>query len=231
MPTLWVFGDSYSHIYDNTIDRRYKFYREYRKGILPKTWSELLASKLNVKLRNCAHSGSSNYAIFQWFCDYCQAIKPDDIVIIGWSFKERFRLVNHYTGRFECIRPNSIQITQTKEFLKDISLSTIDEILLNRTESEWKCEIYSWESLINLLASKIGFNIFYWTFDDTIHKKNYIGGDTDSLMQTLLSNGANTITIETNGVVKDEHFSEQGHIIQSDYFYEFLLKNKIITNE
>ena len=65
------------------------------------------------------------------------------------------RLINQYTGQFETIRPNSIQITQTKEFLKDISLSTINEILLNRTESEWKGEVYSWESLINLLASKI----------------------------------------------------------------------------
>jgi len=231
MSTLWVFGDSFSHIHDNTIERRYKSYREYRKGILPKTWSELLSSKLKIRLRNCANRGSSNYDIFQWFCDYSQVIQPNDIVIIGWSFKERFRLVNHNTGLFESIRPNSLQITQTKEFLKDISLSTINEILLNRTESEWKSEVYSWESLINLLASKIGFNICYWTFDDTLHKKNYIGGDTNSLMQTLLSNGANTITMETNGVVNDIHFGECGHKVQSNYFYEFLLKNKIISNE
>jgi hypothetical protein len=231
MSTLWVFGDSFSHIHDNSVERRYKFYREYRKGVLPKTWSELLASQLGMKLRNCANRGSSNYDIFQWFCDYSQVIQSNDIVIIGWSFKERFRLVNHNTGQFETIRPNSIQITQTKEFLKNISLSTINEVLLNRTESEWKGEVYSWESLINLLASKIGFNIFYWTFDDTLHKKNYIGGDTNSLMETLLTNGANTITMETNGEVNDMHFGEQGHIIQSNYFYEFLLKNKIIYNE
>jgi hypothetical protein len=78
------------------------------------------------------------------------------------------------------------------------------------------------------LASKIGFNIIYWSFDDTLHKKNYIGGDTNSLMQTLLSNGANTITMETNGAVNDIHFGESGHKVQSDYFYEFFLKNKII---
>jgi len=231
MSTLWVFGDSFSHIHNNNIDRRYKSYREFRKGILPKTWSELLTSKLNIRLRNCANSGSSNYDIFQWFCNYCQIIQPNDIVIIGWSFKERFRLINQYTGQFETIRPNSIQITETKEFLKNISLSTIDEILTNRMESEWKTEIYSWETLINLLSTKIGFNIIYWTFDDTLHKKDYVGGDTNSLMETLLKNGANTIKMETNGVVNDIHFGELGHIIQSNYFYEFLLKNKIISNE
>jgi hypothetical protein len=37
--------------------------------------------------------------------------------------------------------------------------------------------------------------------------------------------------METNGEVNDIHFGEHGHIIQSNYFYEFLLKNKMIDHE
>lgn len=226
MDTLWVFGDSFSHVQSDSVERRYKSYREFHNGILPKTWSELLAEEIKFKLRNCAQRGSSNYDIFQWFCNYCQIIEPNDIVIIGWSFKERFRLINHNTGQFESIRPNSIKITETKEFLTNISLTTINEILFNRTESEWISEIYSWESLVTYLSTVIGFKVFYWSFDDTIHRENYIGGDTDSLYQTLIESGAETIEIETNGIVKDIHFGKKGHQIQFEYFNDFLEKNK-----
>jgi hypothetical protein len=82
MKRLWVFGDNNSAIFGKTKERRFKFYKKYRNGVFPKSWSELLASTLNLELKNLAVQGQSNYDIFDMFCNVINDIKKDDIVII-----------------------------------------------------------------------------------------------------------------------------------------------------
>ena len=90
---------------------------------------------------------------------------------------------DEYKSHFDIVKNNLNAInSQIFTLSNDVqtNIDSINEILLNRTESEWKSEVYSWESLINLSAAKIGFNISYWSFDDTLHKKDYISDDTDN---------------------------------------------------
>jgi hypothetical protein len=223
MVTLWVFGDNSSSIFGETIERRYLHYKNYRKGTFPKSWSELLSEKLKVKLRNLAISGQTNYDIFDWFCKYCQNIKKNDIVIIGWSPIINFRLIDDYQKKFVSIRDTATNWnTNRKEFLKGISTQTIEEILNNRNQEDWIDEIYNWENLIYYISTIVGFKVYFWSFDVRLNKKNYIGGNTENFRNYLISIGAEDITNETSKTLIDSHFGEKGQLIQSEYFYNHI---------
>jgi hypothetical protein len=222
MSNLWIFGDNSSAIFGETKERRYYYYNQYRKGKFPKTWSELLSEKLNLHLKNYAIGGQSNYDIFEWFCKLSTSIKKDDVVIIGWSAIENFRLVNRENGEFITIRPKALKHVNEIGFLDGINLTTIDEIHNNRINETWNIELFNWENLINLLSKTIGFKIYYWTFDIKTHKPYYIGGKVSNLYEHLKTIGAETITVETNNQLTDNQFGEIGQRIQYEYFLKHI---------
>jgi hypothetical protein len=222
MSNLWVFGDNSSSIFGKTRERRYFYYSQYRKGIFPKTWSELLSEKLNLHLRNYAIGGQSNYDIFEWFCKLSTSIQKDDVVIIGWSDIENFRIVNQSDGEFITARPGALKYVNQHGFLNGINLTTINELHNNRINKVWGSEVFNWENLINLLSKTIGFKIYYWTFDKKIHKPYYIGGNTSDLYEHLKGLGAETITLETKNELNDNQFGEKGQQIQYEYFLNHL---------
>jgi hypothetical protein len=218
MSSLWVFGDNASAIFGKTKERRFKYYKEYRNGNFPKTWSELLSKELGLILRNMAIGGVSNYDIFDMFCKCAEQIKKDDLVIIGWSYVQSFRLVDENTNGFISVRNNQFKEYQVNipKMLNGIDKHTIDSILNNRKNTDWKNEIYNWESIINLLAKLIGFKLVYWTFDTDLNKSYYIS--TNDFRERLISNGAEDFTMETNELLVDDNFGEKGHLVQFEYF-------------
>lgn len=222
MKRLWIFGDNNSAIFGKTIERRFKYYKEYRGGNFPSTWSELLAKSLNLQLKNLAVKGQSNYDIFEMFCRCAEQIQKGDIVMIGWGYVHRFRLVDESTNSFISIRPNQFKEHHINipTMLNGIDLHTIDSILDNRRNLEWCNEIINWEILINLLSKHIGFKVFYWSFDETINKPHYIS--TKDFRNYLISIGAEDFTLETNGVLNDDNFGEKGQIVQFEYFLNHL---------
>lgn len=225
MNTLWIFGDNNSAIFGKTTERRYYHYKKYRNGNFPKTWSEIISSKLNLRLKNLAIKGQSNYDIFEMFAKCCADIKKDDVVIIGWGFIERFRLADEFTQSLISVRPGQFKLGDVNidECLKGIDLLTIKEMLDNRKQKKiWKEEVYDWENLINLLSKLIGFKILYWTFDNDLQRPHYISGKFDDFRKHLVNLGAEDITAETKGFLTDENFGEIGQAIQSDYFLNYI---------
>ena len=218
MNKLWILGDNNSAIFGKIKERRFKYYKEYRNGQFPKTWSELLSKELNLDLKNMAVSGQSNYDIFDMFCRCSEQIKKNDVVIIGWGYIQRFRLVDENTNSFVTIRANQYEPERINNlsFLNGINIDIINSILNNRTNTEWLCEVYNWETIINLLSKLIGFKIVYWTFDKTLNKAYYIS--TSDFKEDLIKQGAEDITLETNGELVDDNFGEKGHLIQFNYF-------------
>lgn len=217
MNTLHTFGCSYTAYFEssgNTLP--YIQYKEYRGGSYPKIWPELLSEKLNLKLNNVARGGSSNYEIFQAFCDNVKKLQEGDVVIIGWTYKERFRLVDHSDGTFRGLGP-----AFTVPFL-NVTEATIHEVLDNRTHKKWLEEVYSWEKLIYRLCDSLKVKVLLWSFDPTFYENN-------NLEYRLRQAGAESIFIETGGKIEDNvHYGEKGHIIQCDYFLELLNKKKWI---
>ncbi len=222
MKRLWVFGDNNSAIFGRTIERRYKYYKEFRNGNFPPTWSEMLAKSLNLQLKNLAVKGQSNYDIFEMFCRCAEQIKKDDIVIIGWSYVQRFRLVDDATNTFVSVRPNQFKSEHVNipSMLNGIDIHTIDSILKNRLNSEWCNEITNWEIIINLLSKYIGFKVLYWTFDESINKPHYIS--IKNFREYLISNGAEDFTMESGGILNDDNFGEKGQLVQFQYFLNHL---------
>ncbi len=223
MNKLWVFGDNNSAIFGKTKERRFKYYKEYRGGTFPKSWSELLSKKLGFELKNMAVSGQSNYDIFDMICRCIEQIQKDDIVIIGWGYVQRFRLVDETTNGFVTIRPNQFKPEHIDNpvLLNGINIDVVNSILYNRTNTQWINEVYNWEVIINLLSKLIGFKLIYWTFDKKLNKPHYLS--TNNFREDLIRLGAEDITTETGGKLIDSHFGEKGQFIQSDYFYKFLI--------
>ncbi len=228
MNRLWVFGDNSSSIFGRTKERRFEYYKRYRNGNFPISWSELLSNKLSFKLNNYAVGGQSNYDIFEWFCKISPNFQQNDVILIGWSNIQRFRLYDEYSNDYISIRPNALTHSNVPNLLNGVSLESINEILNNRLNKKWIEEVNNWEILIKSYCDLKKCKVFYWSFDKNLNKENYIGGSHSDFREYLISIGAEDITKETNGLLKDDNFGERGHQIQSNYFLNYL--NDHITN-
>jgi hypothetical protein len=222
MNRLWVFGDNSSCVFGKTKERRFEYYKKYRNDNFPISWSELLSNKIDFKLNNYAIEGQSNYDIFEWFCKVSNRFQKNDIVLIGWSNVENYRLLDQCTESYVSIRPNAIKQSNSIKFLNGVTLNTINEISSNRTNKNWLEEVTNWEILIDDYCKLKECKNLYWSFDKRLNKPNYIGGEHHNLRDYLISIGAEDITAETKGTINDSHFGEKGHFIQSEYFHTFL---------
>jgi len=200
---LWTFGDSFSDRFANT-GWSVK-YVEW-KGYTPKVYGEIISDKLELDLRNLGKAGSDNYTIFQTICDVSNGIKPDDIIIIGWSSPLRYRLVNMYNN-WGSIIPNS---DNTMMNFENVSKDTMDEISVNRIHSLYVEEVNSWMKLLNYAFSKN--NIIHWSpFEGMTH--NFFAG-------------IEQIKIETNWELDDSHYSEKGQQMLSDELLFMISQNR-----
>jgi len=224
MNRIWVFGDNSSCVFSRTKERRFQYYKRYRNGDFPPSWSELLSHDLGRKLNNYAVQGQSNYDVFEWFCRMSINLQENDIVLIGWSNVERFRLYDNFTKDYVSIRPDALKRANTYNSLNGVSLESINEILKNRRDDKWCEEVGSWEVLINEYCKLKKCFVFYWTFDQQLNKPYYVGGLHLDFREYLISIGAEDITMETKGKLTDGHFGENGHKIQAQYFLDFLNK-------
>lgn len=186
---LWIFGDSLSAGFLMKVEWCKK-YIEW-KNYIPKSYGELISEELNLNLINLAEGGLDNYSIFEIFCNNSHKIKKDDYIIFGWSSPVRFRLVTDDQNWIIFI-PN---FKNTNLNRRSISENTINEILLNRNCFRYSEEVNSWIKMINnLLKDNL---VTHWTaFDDKL-KCDYV-------------RGLETIHMESNGIINDQHFSEKG---------------------
>jgi hypothetical protein len=204
--TLWTFGDSFTEsLSDNNADWVQK-YIEW-KGYIPKVYGEVMAERMEIKLVNMGKGGSDNYSIFQSICDSVHNIKSDDIILVGWSSTTRFRLVNKLNS-WKHIIPN---FDRNQRTLENISQSTIDEILVNRTHNLYIEEVRSWLKLLNYTFSNN--TIIHWSALEYTAAHNYF-------------RNLPTIRLETNGEIDDNHYCEEGHIQLANEFMKMLSENR-----
>ncbi len=197
MRKLWIFGDSYSIQWDET--HPYSVW----KGYTPKNFADRVSERLEIECINHAHSGWSNYDIFESICENVDKISSDDIVIVGWSGLLRFRMAHPKFNQWISFQPNNWDVIQKAGFVIDgFSESTCNEIIYNRSHSElYKKEILNW---INLLKHTFKSNTFInWTWS------RYDWELTDIPYEV--------ITNESNGEISDWHWSEKGHLDFSEW--------------
>ena len=207
---LWIFGDSFSDEftppdYDNKSDFR-RLYVNY-KGYVPKVFGQLISEELNLEYRNRAEQGECNDGIFQNICDVSDEIKDGDILIINWSYPNRFRIASK-NGYWLRIVPN---YEPDSKLLGDVSMNTINEILINRSSYLFIKEV---DSKIKFIKNAFKNNlIINWASFNHEYKL------------ALFLNEYESINKETNGVINDGHYSENSHIKLAEYFIEIIRKN------
>ena len=232
MSNLFVFGCSYTQGFNRCKDNKnYQLFKEYRGGNLPKDWSTLLSEKMGFELKNYGEDASGNNQIFQEICSHCDEFNEGDIVIIGWTFIDRYRWVEYENNTWA--KHGSGHINE-----QHIGKSTHEEILYNRTHPLYIEEIYNYEKIIDELSFNKKLKVYYWSAAENniitnipteklreIKKyilSNQIHPDNNNLRQIITKNGGLTIIEETNGVVVDFHLGESGHKIQSELFYKHI---------
>jgi hypothetical protein len=185
MSKLWIFGDSFSAPFSN--DHSIEWATPYIdfKGYEPNVFGDIIAKNLNLKLENHARGGADNYYIFESICKYSDIISPNDLIIVGWSSPNRFRIIAEL-GNWKTIIP--------------MDSSDYSKLLIHRDYSPNPLlEIKNW---MKLLSKLYGDNIIFWS--------PAIKNDVDIYSPKDLGI-IEHISQETKGVLTDSHYSENGH--------------------
>jgi hypothetical protein len=200
MNKLWVFGDSFSEPFSKA--KRLLWKTEYIqwKGYTPKCYGEIISEKYNLLHLNIAIGGTDNYTILDSIIDVLTSIATGDIIIIGWTNTSRFRVINN-NNSFNTIRPSSFKklsgVSQT-----NLSESTLIELLVNRDSLRYIDELNNYIKLIN----------FSFPNNKIIHWSPF--SQDENGLNTMLTSSTKyeTISEETNGLVNDYHYGENGHL-------------------
>lgn len=237
MPTLWTFGCSFTanykmyHFTDGVESGDLKYFN-FRGGNLPPVWPTVLANNLGYKLNNLGILGDSNHQIFKKFCETCSYIKSGDLVIIEWTFMERFMIAA------STLEGDALLTASPHNETLPIGKEASTNMFINRAKSIWTSEIYAFESIIDELAKSKGFDSFYWSADHRIingeseefrNKRKYLFNECNTGMMDYLKEnyGAQTISDETKHLLKDIHYGEKGHAVIAEKFYNDLLSKGI----
>jgi hypothetical protein len=185
MSKLWIFGDSFSAPFTNDDISGFGVPYIKHKGYVPLIYSDVISRNLTMTHMNFARGGSDNYTILETICDKQNLINNEDLVIVGWSAHNRYRIINDQLKWFMVQLHSKINDyhTNKQSVLRDESIDTLKEI----------------ESWSNLLRRTFNNQIIFWTpfnlnIPGVINPRNLI----DII----------DIKVETNDAVIDTHYSE-----------------------
>ena len=232
MNTLFTFGCSFTEGFSvNSISEPYLEYKDFIGGEFPKSWPIVLSEHLNYELKNYGEGASGNQQIFQDVCKRCHEFEVNDIVIIEWTFLQRYRMALDDT--WLKLGPSKINNPRSP-----ISEECHESIVLNRTLKPYVDELYDYENMVNRLSKSVGFNVFYWSIDNgmlynvpNLHEKNhYLLNDMirdrhDNAFTVTKKNGGYKIVEETDGKIRDFHLGGTGHKVMGDLFYQHIIKH------
>lgn len=209
---LWIFGDSFSTRFSDydvikyhNSDYRVRYHKW--KGYSPLSYGEIISKELNCDIEILSSAGSSNTEIFHTFISKMDEITEGDMVIINWTYLNRFRIASD-NNEFEkimiqagCESPNSL-----------VSVKSLEEIGVNRNSyTIYYKELSDYTKVIKKICENKIYT-FIWTFMG--HSKESIG--LDPYLEEFYSevnsiSNLETITQETLGIVVDGHYSEYSH--------------------
>jgi hypothetical protein len=213
---LWVFGDSFSVPFKRVID--YMPYVPY-KGYCPKVYGDIISENLNLNFVDMSVGGSSNYNMFHSFIKNFEKIKPNDVVIFGWTQIIRFRIASKRNDLFDVLIAVADQMTN----LIDIEKNVLDHFHINRMAySVYFDELCDFIKIINHTCKNN--KVLHWTWVEptstfTTDEKQYEKNFFDLLIPYVKYPD---IKKETNGEIKDFHYGEVAHKNLAEDLIKFL---------
>lgn len=202
MGKLWIFGDSFSAPFTNDDISGFGVPYIKHKGYVPLIYSDIISRNLTMTHMNFAYGGSDNYTILAALCGKQHLINDEDLIIVGWSAHNRYRIINDQL-KWSIVHLNHLNgdINVNKQsLLRDESTDTLKEIEL------W----------CNLLRRTFKNQIIFWTpfnlsIPGVINPRNHI---------PIVD-----IVVETNGKINDSHYSETTHFELANLLMEYLPDN------
>lgn len=212
--TVWCFGDSLSTPFNKEPFTGSDEYVDY-KGYVPKIYPQIISEKLNMNLKYFSDSGRDNYSIFESVCEVADKIKEDDIIIIGWSHIDRFRVVQT-DGIWKSILPLPSKYFKYWDMIPNFNKEFFQMMLVNRIDKEknYADELNNWIKLLNTCFKDN--KIIHWT------------AFKQPLINCIYFENIDLIVNETNGEIKDRHYSELGHQQLSGIFLDIINDTKKI---
>jgi len=212
MNNLFVYGCSFTH--GNGCLPVNEYYTQYYKNEDDLIWPEIIAKKLGFKLYNYGMGAYSNDKILDSMINSFDMIDSGDIVIIQKTFTHRIDI----GYRRDKLEP---YMNRDKSFLTITPAST--EALLNQgyTKKEVEAILYTmWciDGESNDLRINNRFDFFQKLFKYRGVKRTVQWDVLDYYTKY------ETIQMQTDGVIKDAHWSFNGHRDFSDTMYKILTK-------
>jgi hypothetical protein len=159
-PKLFVFGDSFTQSFVNHYDSGSEWFLKYfsYKQTIPKSFCDIISETYDIEIVNHGINGSSNDTMFELFLENLHKIRKQDIVIIGWTSLQRFRIANDLNNLV-----NVIPFAHHPSPNDDVSVQAIEEIGKNRGDySVYWSEISNYNKIIkNILKDNI---VLFWTW-------------------------------------------------------------------
>jgi hypothetical protein len=213
---LWVFGDSFSVPFKRVIDD--SPYIPY-KGYCPKVYGDIISENLNLNYMDMSIGGCSNQTMFHNFIKNFEKIKPNDIVIFGWTQIIRFRIASKKNDLFDVL----IAVADQMGHFIDIEKNALDHIHVNRMSySVYFDELCDFIKIINHTCKNN--KVLHWTWVEptsniSTDEKKYERKYFDLLVpyKKYL-----TVKEETNGKVLDFHYGETAHKNLAEDLLKFL---------
>lgn len=247
MGKLFTFGCSFTEDFKQFSDinnnTRTQYIHKFCNGVAPDCWTDVLGKSLNFEINNLGannagthqlipdQSGNSNEHIFNNFCHMVNHINEGDVVVIQWTFMERFLWIDETHNRTVSILPNQYSSIKNEQLM--------NEILINKSHHLWINQIFIKEKLMNECADYKKFKIFYWSIDEKFYRlkseiiKNnprYLFNNKlneyKTIIEMIYRNGGKSITHETNNEIDDSHFGKTAHKVLGDFMYNEI-KDKI----
>lgn len=206
---LWIFGDSFSDRFSgydvvkyHDSDYRVRYHKW--KGYSPLSYGEVISKELGCDIEILSSAGASNTEIFHTFISKMDEITEGDLVIVNWTYLNRFRIAND-NNEFDkvmiqagCKSPNSL-----------VNIKSLEEIGVNRnSHTIYYKEVSDYSKVIKKICNNKIYT-FIWTFMNHSEKMDkYIKEFYDEVKSI---NNLETITQETLGIIVDGHYSEYAH--------------------
>ena len=233
MATLFTFGCSYTADYHKE-GGNYEAYYNFRGKNFPDVWPKVLSKKLKFDLENYGFGGVGNDFIFNQVCKNIRKIKKNDILIVGWSYINRYKWVDFQSNMWTMANCSTPIISEQNNKIIH------DEITYNRTHPKYVEEVYDYMKIIDYISEIVGFELYYWSGDCNLiypipvdkrqDKKflisNVVGEINETPFNEVFKLGGKRIFEETDDLIHDLHFGETGHKIMGELFYDHIIKYK-----
>jgi hypothetical protein len=210
MNTLWTFGDSQTFGHGCRIDGPLVEYYNQHKKEGDDIWPNILSKKLNFNSKNLGICGASNDTILDTIIDNYNYINENDIVIIGKTFYVRFDIPDLFHNELKSISGEVFSKRKEKKewwFFQNFKTDEEIETIINFSYHFANNPLYRKRhdkrfDFIKKRLEEKNVKVFMWINDNS---------NKDTFFERII--------VGSDGKIKDDHFSFNGHKNFADYMF------------